>query len=122
MLNLIIFIVVTYGFSNMIVYSNGPFHIFEKWRDFTNRLNENIGELFNCMMCFPMWVGFALSILDIFVLKNIYFTPMNMVLNVTNVDTVTYVISIFLDGCFASGMTWLIHTIQEYFENKSNIE
>lgn len=111
-----------YGFSNMIVYSNGPFHVFEKWRDFTNRLNENIGELFNCMMCFPMWVGFGLSAIDIFVLNNIYFTPMNMVLNVTNVDTVTYVISIFLDGCFASGMTWLIHTIQEYFENKSNIE
>ena len=122
---LLVFIFACYGFSNMIVYSSGPFGIFEHWRAFTEKIHSRIGELFGCMMCLPMWVGMFLSVVNIFVIpKNTFiFTPMNALLFPNYYPTpstefwVVSVIVILVDGAIASGTSWILHTIQEHFEN-----
>jgi hypothetical protein len=110
----LIYILCAYGISNIIVYSSGPFDCFTKMRDFMDKYApSNFGELFHCMICFPTWVGIALSVFDIFFLKNIAFTPFNISFNN---DSLWYYI-IPLDMFITSGTVWLINTIQETFES-----
>ena len=72
---IVLYFIVTYSISFMFVYSNGPFHIFDKIRDFAYKLAHTLGELFDCMYCFPSWVGIVLSILNQFVFTTVAFTP-----------------------------------------------
>lgn len=116
MLNLIVFIMICYGVSNMVVYSNGPFDIFVNFRALTNKIHEKLGELFSCMMCFPFWVGLSISAMDIFLLKSTVFTPLNMILMAEPISLVTILVILILDGAISSGTTWILHNIEEYFE------
>jgi hypothetical protein len=106
----------------MVIYSNGPGDIFVKWRNLTNKINEKLGELFSCMMCFPFWVGAILSAIDLFLFGGLVLTPYNvLILGVNGVNTVnvfTSVFIIFMDGVLSSGTTWIVHNIEEYFETK----
>lgn len=116
MVELLVFTMIVYGLSNMVVYASGPFEIFSKLRDWSEeKLPSNLGEMFHCMICFPTWVGIGLSLLNIFVFNDYYFTPFNMVTS----NTHYWYINIFMDGFAASGINWFVHTIQEYFENNN---
>jgi hypothetical protein len=120
----LVFIFATYGFSNMVVYSNGPFGVFRKWRELSNKISEGFGELFSCMICFPTWAGMILSAINLFLIENIImFTPMNLLMNESVFDysgitfwLISFVI-ILVDGLIGSGTTWIIHNIEEWFEN-----
>lgn len=116
---LLSYILVCYGASNMVVYSNGPFHIFKKWRDFTNWIHPMVGELFSCMMCFPFWIGIILSIVDIFILKNVCFTPFNILIYSSTKTVSDLVFTLLFDGILSSGATWILHNIEEYYESNS---
>lgn len=115
---LLVFILSCYGLSNMVVFSNGPWHIFVKLRKLTDKINPKLGELFSCMMCFPFWVGFMLSFADLFLIKNASLTPFNILLQGDNAFIAIF--TLFMDGAVSSGSTWILHNIEEYFEtNKS---
>jgi len=115
-MNTLLFILICYGFSNIIVYGS----IFKGLRDFLDKINPNfLGTLFSCMVCFPTWVGFLLSLT--------FFSPTLFYgLNDINVfglfEITKEVSSVFWDGILASGATWLIHTFQEMGERAFNEE
>lgn len=111
---LIIFIycIAVYGLANMIVFGSGPFRIFEHIRYITSSLSEQFGKLFQCMMCLPANIGIVASVIDWFLLKKIAITPFNIMLSGTNL----WWLAILGDLAFASGMTWLIHNIESFFE------
>lgn len=107
-MEIILFLLVTYGISNIIVYNTIP--IWEKIYNFIYKISPHyLGKIFSCMMCLPTWVGFSLSFLFI---KMDYeeFSPF-MHFGINNIW-----LAIFLDGCIASGATWLLHTMQETLE------
>ena len=106
--------IVAYGISNIVVFSSGPFKIFEKIRYWSDYLDEHFGQLFSCMMCFPTNLGIVLSILNWFLIP-IAFTPFNILLG--TVPALWWLAAI-LDGAFTSGIVWLIHHIEEWFENQ----
>lgn len=112
---LIIFIycIAVYGFSNMMVFGSGPFRIFEHIRNITDRISEHFGSLFKCMMCFPANLGWILSLIDWFLIKSVAFTPFNILLIGTNL----WWLALILDCFFTSGMVWLIHNFETFFEN-----
>lgn len=114
--NFIIYILCAYGIANMIVYSSGPFNLFNHLRNFMDKSPSNLGELFHCMICFPTWVGIILSFFDIFFLTTVNFTPFNIMIN----DSSLWYYIIPLDAFITSGSVWLIHTIQETFESITN--
>jgi len=126
MLIFLIFVFGCYGASNIVVYSNGPFDICLKWRELTDKIHPKFGELFSCMMCYPMWFGIFLSGINLFLFNNIelYFTPMNYIFGdniFTYVGKDFWVIStviMLIDGFVSSGTSWVIHNIEEYFENR----
>ena len=112
MTNLLTFILIAYGASNIMIFSS----IFEKWRKFFGTDNEKpsfFGKLFGCMMCLPFWWGVIISLL-------IYSPSATMVgqstLTLFGFDIPYVYLTTFFDGCLASGTVWIVHTIQEKLE------
>ena len=115
---LIIFLycIAAYGISNMVVFGSGPFRIFEHIRNITDRISEHFGSLFKCMMCFPANLGWILSFADWFFIKEIAFTPFNILL----LGTGLWWLALILDCFFTSGIVWLMHNFETFFENLGN--
>lgn len=110
---LFLYCIAAYGFSNMMVFGSGPFRIFEHIRNITDRISEHFGSLFKCMMCFPANLGLVLSLIDWFLIKSIAFTPFNILLAGTGL----WWLALILDCFFTSGMVWLMHNVESFFEN-----
>lgn len=65
MVNFIIFCLVVYRITNLFVYEHGPFHCFQKLRDFLGvREDEEpegyFPELFSCSHCMSVMVSIVL--------------------------------------------------------------
>ena len=110
---LIAYILFAYGMANMVVYANGPFGIFEKWRSFTHSLNESFGELFTCMICLSTWIGVVFSLVDLYLVLSLDFTPFNVVFGG---DRSYALLIVLLDMCATSGAVWLLHNLEEAME------
>lgn len=105
-MNIFLFILTCYGISNIVIFGS----IFESMRKYFDEVSPNFfGKLFRCMICFPTYVGFFISI-GAHISGLTQFSPFAS----EGLDIPT--LSIFLDGCFASGTVWLIHTYQEHLE------
>ena len=111
---LIIFIycIAVYGFSNMVVFGSGPFKIFEKLREWSEYVSEHFSSLFKCMMCLPANVGWIASLINWFFIPQIAITPFNILLAGTNL----WWVALIGDCCFTTGIVWIIHYVESYFE------
>lgn len=115
MLTIFIFILSVYGVSNMIVYTSGPFNMFDHIKNLSGKIHPSLEHLLSCMICLPTWIGIILSLINIVFLHNVYITPANLLMQNSNY----WGIIILLDGVIASGSAWLINTIQLWFETNS---
>ncbi len=111
-LTFICYVLFAYGISNMIIFARGPFGIFEKWRLFAHRISDGFGELFTCPMCFSTWIGLIFSLINIYFVPFIAFTPFNIIFGVGNYVILTLV----MDMGLTSGCVWLIHQLEEMME------
>lgn len=114
---IICYVIFAYGISNMVVYAEGPFGIFEWWRAVANDIGERFGKLFTCMMCFSTWVGVLFSIIDL-LFKSFSFTPFNIFLG----SIAPWWLIIILDAGFTSGIVWLIHNFEEACERHGTLD
>ena len=112
MTNLLTFLLIAYGASNIMVFSS----IFKKWRLFFGTDKDEpsfFGKLFGCMMCLPFWWGIIISLL-------MYSPTLAMNGDISIVifgfEIQPQYVATFFDGCLASGGVWLIHTLQEKLE------
>ena len=105
-MGILVFILVAYGISNIVVHGS----IFNGFREFWKEVNPGFfGMLFTCMLCFPTWVGFILStVFQLMGYSNL--SPLAS----QGVDNMF--LSVFLDGCLASGTVFILHVIEEWFE------
>ena len=110
---LISFIMVCYGISNMVIYSNGPFHMFTNFREYITRKSEKLGELFTCMMCFPFWVGVIVSLINIVFFPTLMLTPFMIVMSYGGLTALKIIAILFFDGCFSFWTTWNNQKIEE---------
>jgi len=106
MTTLLIFALICYSTCNILIFGS----IFEWFRNLLKLLGTggySLHKLFSCFLCLGTWVGglFALLITH---------------LNVTHLSPITQVDNIYLfvalNAILGSGCSWLIHTIQEWFE------
>ena len=108
MTTLIVWFVMAYGLSNILVYGS----IFAGIRNRIARYGDSgapfsaivdfVSGILSCMMCCSTWVGFLFSFL--------VFSPINQYFGVSPY------FAWFLDGMLASGAVWAINSIIEYFE------
>jgi len=106
MINLLVFILASYGISNILVYGS----IFGWWRDQLEKLGTgraSLHKLWSCMMCMPTWVGFGLSAV---LQYNGVETPFSD-------DNMNFWLAVFLDGVLASGSVYALNVIIEHFED-----
>jgi hypothetical protein len=109
MTQLILWMIITYGLSNIVVYGsifNGPRNTIKKWGENEKYPFSDFGKFLTnmmaCMMCFGFHCGWFLSI-------SIY-SPVHEILGVSSWS------SWFFDGFLASGAAWIINSIVEWFE------
>lgn len=108
MTQLVLFMILAYGFSTIMVYGT----IFKGMRDFIKAYGNSdlilsdtfnfISGILSCMMCCSTWIGFFLGA--------VLFSPTYQFFG-----TSPY-ISWFFDGLFASGAVWAINAFIEWFE------
>jgi hypothetical protein len=108
MTQLVLWLIIAYGLSNIIVYGS----IFNEPREFIKKWSEGaypfssfgmfLKGMTSCMMCFGFHCGWGLSI-------SIY-SPVHEILGVNEYA------SWFFDAMLASGGTWAINSIIEWFE------
>jgi len=106
MTNLLIFILASYGVSNILVYSS----VFEGLRNNLKKLGtgpKSLHKLFSCMMCMPTWVGFTLSAVLQLVGAPTPFTEYGVEY---------FALAVFLDGVLASGAVYAFNVLVEHFE------
>lgn len=107
-----VYSIIAYSITNILVFGS----IFQPWRDFWDGTSPTFfGKLFSCPMCLSVWVGFGLSLVFQHFNINTPMTEIGMFLPM-DYDMLKFVAKVFLDGVFAGGMVWLIHTVQEFFE------
>lgn len=116
-LAILIYTIAAFGFCNMVAYGSGPFRVFERLRSWAEGISEHFGLLFKCMMCLPANVGWVLSLVDWFLIKAVAFTPFNIFLAGTGL----WWLAMILDCCFTSGIVWLIHQLDEWFEKEPGV-
>ena len=109
MTQLLLWMVMTYGMSNILVYGrllNRPrtyiFNEAEHGKGLFHGLYLFLADMLKCMMCTPTWVGFFFGIF--------LYSPVHEILGVTPWA------SWFFDGMLASGSVWAINSIVEWFE------
>lgn len=107
---LFVFSLVCYAGTEMIVYLNGPFHIFEKFRGYMEDLGGHFGELVHCEACTSTWMGFFISALNYLIIPAIPFTPFNIILSGTGL----WWIIILLDGLYGCGISWLLFRLEDF--------
>lgn len=111
---ILLYCIMAYGACNVIVFGSGPFKIFERIRYLSDYIDEHFGQLFSCMMCLPTNFGIICSLVNWFLIP-VAFTPFNLVFAGTSL----WWLAMLCDGAFTSGIVWIIHTVQEYIENKT---
>ena len=108
MTQLLLWMIMAYGLSNIVVYGsifNGPRETIKKWSEgayLFSGFGGFIKDMTSCMMCFGFHCGWFLSI-------SVY-SPVHEILGVTNR------ISWFFDSMLSSGAVWAINSIIEWFE------
>ena len=108
MTQLLLWMIIAYGLSNIVVYGsifNGPRELIRKWSEGSYPLKDFgkfIKDMTSCMMCFGFHGGWFLSI-------SLY-SPTHELLG-TNVYA-----SWFFDAFLSSGAVWAINSIIEWFE------
>jgi hypothetical protein len=109
MTQLIIWAVVAYGMTNILVYGS----IFNGLRDKIHNWGNNellpfdflgkfLSGLISCVLCTSTWVGFFLSL--------VYFSPSYDIIGTNKI------LSVFFDGMLSAGFVWAINSIIEWFE------
>lgn len=111
----ICYVIMAYGVCNVIAFSDGPFYIFSRLRDFADNISEHFGKVFKCMMCLPANFGWICSIVNWFLIP-ISFTPFNIIFR--GIDCNLWWIAALCDGALTSGVVYIIYLLTEYLEKK----
>jgi hypothetical protein len=111
-MKLLIFIITCYGITNIAIFGS----IFRGWRKYWNdKYPKFWGKLFSCPMCLSFWIGIVLSTILQWT-YNDQFSPF------ASYGMNSASLAVFLDGCFSSGIVWILHTAQEAMERSNPIE
>ncbi len=108
------YIIVAFGACNVIVFGEGPFHIFTKIRNWAYSIDEHFAKVFTCMMCLPANFGWICSLVNWFLIST-PFTPFNIIFNGN--DNLWFMAAL-CDGAFTSGIVYLIYILNDFFEKK----
>lgn len=109
------YIICAFGACNVIAFGSGPFRVFERFRNLTDRISSHFGEMFTCMMCLPANFGWIFSLINLLWIP-IAITPFNIILSGLGLSW--WWLIVLCDGAFTSGIVWLLYRLDEFLEPK----
>lgn len=112
-LKLLVYLIVAYNISFWLVYKNGPFGLFQRFRDLVAWFSKSFAQVFECMNCTPTWVGLFLSSFNAIFASHMALTPTRLAFGL---DSMPWYVIIILDAIFTSGAVFLIDTIETRIE------
>lgn len=112
-LYILIYFLIAYGISFAFVESMGPFNLFHYIREYMGKIHSTFADLFDCMFCFPTWVGLVLSIVNILLFPTIAFTPMMLLFDMP------WYITIIGDMFATASGVYLTNSVVEYLTKNS---
>lgn len=115
---LIVYSICAYGISNMIVYMDGPFHVFTAFRQAMQKIGKAFGDLVSCMACVSTWVGIFFNVVNVWFTPEIPLTPAYSVFGLST----HWLIALIIDMGFTSGLVWLLHNLEEMWERMGYFE
>ena len=115
---LFVYLFVSYGIANTIIYGHGPFHCFDKMHVLFEKIHPQLNEMFSCFICLPWWIGFFFSSLTLLFIPSLLFTPMSFV----GLPIEYWYVTVFLDGAFTSGAIWFLNNVEEALERSNGGE
>jgi hypothetical protein len=115
-LYLLVYIICAYNVSFWLVYSEGPFEIFDKFRNFVAKVSPQLRKALDCMNCTPTYIGLLASSINLIFFPTLPMTPFGILLY----NKMWWGIIIVLDTIFTSGAVYLLHTLQEFLESFTN--
>lgn len=104
---IVLYFIITYSLSFLFVYSMGPFNIIDKIRTWLGNKSSFFAELFDCMYCFPTWIGLGLSLINQFLLPQIPFTPFYLLFS----KIAPWYVILFLNVFVTNGMVYIMDTV-----------
>ena len=110
----LIYSIMAYGISAMLVYFNGPFGIIDKARKWISSKQRPFDELFSCMFCLPTNIGIALSFVGLFIAK-VPITPFSVLYGC---EIGLWYIIIPLDAAFTGAIVYIIDGIEKKLESE----
>ena len=109
MIQLVIFMIVAYGLTTILVYGSIFNGLRNKIREASNEgykltrpIFKFMSDLISCMLCTGTWVGFLLSLT--------FYSPISHFIGLNEYY------SVFFDGMLSAGSVWGINAIIEWFE------
>lgn len=111
---MILYFIVAYSVSFLFVYSMGPYDLIEKFRNMIIKLSPAWGKIFDCMYCFPTWVGCGLSLANQFLYPSIAFTPFYTLLG----GLCPWYAILILDIFVTNGVVYIIDAIVKRILNE----
>lgn len=111
---LLIYCLIAYGLTLLLVKGRGPFNIIGFFRDVMAAISKDFGLMFDCMLCTGTNVGLILSIIDVCI-PAIAFTPASLILG-----TYWWLIIPF-DMFLTGGVAWFINSVETWFGEKEYI-
>lgn len=114
---IILYSVLMYGLSNLLIYGSGPFDILLVFRNVADKHIPMLGRMLKCMMCTSTNLGWLISIINIIFFPDLKFTPF---MGFFNGDTELWLLIVIGDMLFTTGIVWLIHSFQDMCEKIAN--
>jgi hypothetical protein len=113
-MSVILFYLVVYTLSFAVVYKQPAifkpvYWLFKK---------AGLGEALQCMLCMPMYIGGFISVINLFLLKGLLFSPSVYFYGIPS-SWEYYIAFILIDAWSASAVIYLIDQVQVYLESKS---
>lgn len=118
-LKLLTYLIVAYNISFWLVYKNGPFGLFQRFRDIVAWFSRSFAEVFNCMNCTPTWVGLFLSSANALFAPEMAMTPVRLAFGA---DLLPWYVIVAFDAVFTSGAVFLIDVLETKFEQNGTGE
>ena len=98
MMNFIMWLFISYGISNIIVYGS----IFNGLREWVSKKSEWFGKLITCMMCLPFYTGIFMSLVLGGLTNKFFPCP--------------WYVCLFFDAVLTSGTNYALNVLVEYLE------
>lgn len=111
---ILMYSIMVYGLTVLLVEGLGPYHIIDKFRAFMGNLSPMLGEMLECFLCTSTNIGWIVVLMEY--LLDFKISPVSLFLSSTS-PIIVAVCNMF----FTCGVVWIFKNVVSLLEKKSDL-